>query len=102
MKRGRRVVTLIVALFLLVLVPHKVKADQYGGHKPTKEISIEKFVEVPGSSDFVNNLSADDSKFNAGDVVTFKLVVKNPSDATLHNVTVTDQVPDFLQPIEGP
>ncbi len=82
---------------------------QYGNCPPSQSILIDKFVgratlNKGGFTDieYVDNLSASDTRFHANDMVAFKLKVKNTSGTTLTNVTVKDYVPAYVNPIEGP
>lgn len=79
---------------------------QYGGNQvcvTTGALQINKKVFNPRKSDFVDNifLPSQDTengyKFKTGvEVITFKITVKNIGDNTLHNVTVTDTLPQYL------
>lgn len=82
---------------------------QYGNCPPSQSILIDKFVgkvtlNKGGYTDieYVDNMSASDSRFHAGDMVAFKLKVKNTSNITLTNVTVKDFLPTYVNAIEGP
>ncbi len=109
-------VTAALALFLLAAVK-TTHADygcsgqygQYGGCPPTQSIMIDKTVGkvvTNGANSttigYVDNLSASDPRFKAGDIVYFQLKVKNTSTATENNVKVTDYVPSYIDPVEGP
>jgi len=104
-----------IALFLLMLhVPrYKLHVNgqygQYGGETPSYSILVDKMVGVPtqkkgGSQtyNYVDNLSSSDHRFSPNQEVWFKIKVKNISNKNLTSVQVTDYVPQYLMPIEGP
>jgi len=82
---------------------------QYGGETPSYSILIDKMVGKPtqtkGGSQtytYVDNLSPSDPRFSPNQEVWFKVKVKNTSSQNLTAVQVTDYVPSYLMPIEGP
>jgi uncharacterized repeat protein (TIGR01451 family) len=81
-----------------VLAP-SVLADSYGsyggGGTPT-DLVINKEVKNPISNVYVENLGSTDPTFSPDATVSFKLVIKNGSGETMHPVTVTDQLPEYL------
>jgi len=83
---------------------------QYGGTTSSDSILIDKQVGKPittskgGSTsiEYVDNLTTSDAHFQPGAEVDFKIKVKNTSNNVLDNVTVTDTLPSYIEPIEGP
>jgi uncharacterized repeat protein (TIGR01451 family) len=82
---------------------------QYGGETPSYSILIDKMVGKPtqtkGGSQtvtYVDNLSPSDPRFSPNQQVWFKVKVKNTSIQNLTAIQVTDYVPSYLMPIEGP
>lgn len=82
---------------------------QYGGCPPSVTILVDKFVGKPNTSvtnatsaDYVDNLSPTDPRFRAGQAIFFKAKVKNTSNTSLYNVTVKDNIPSYIEPLEGP
>lgn len=76
---------------------------QYGGNNcEDVELLIDKKVAEPnsaskgGSLTYKDNLGVNDTKYAAGQKVTFQLVVKNTSNKELRNVTVKDVLPQYL------
>jgi uncharacterized repeat protein (TIGR01451 family) len=59
-------------------------------------------VQKPGTSDYVDNLSVSDSRYNPGNYVMFKVTIKNTSTTTFGGMTAKDYIPDYLTPVEGP
>ncbi len=105
---------LIIFSFLfwtLVFKPSSTEANygQYGGETPSYSILVDKMVGMPistkgGATDYqyVDNLSPTDPRFAPGQEVWFKIKIKNTSSQNLTAVEVTDYVPDYLMPLEGP
>jgi len=86
---------------------------QYGQPSPAMTILVDKMVAKPsitkgGATNeatgaiYVDNLSASDSRYKAGQTVFFKIRVKNTSNIKLTNVTLKDFIPSYLETIEGP
>ncbi|MCX6730320.1 MAG: hypothetical protein NTZ55_00560 [Candidatus Roizmanbacteria bacterium] len=101
--------TLVIALFASA---HSAFAQygQYGQPAPVESILIDKQVSKPVTTskggvlqyEYVDNLTPSDVRFQPGMDIYFKLRVKNTSSTSLDNVMVTDKVPWYLNPIEGP
>ncbi len=77
-------------------------ADPYQPTTPSKEILIDKMVGKPVSDkgtvdyDYVDNLTSNDHTFKPGDIVYFRLRVKNTSQAKLTDVVVKDFEPSYF------
>lgn len=104
------ILTLSVALSISV---PSVFAGQYGQYEqpaPVESILVDKQVSKPifktkgGTTqyEYVDNLTPSDVRFQPGMDIYFKVRVKNTSTVVLNNVMVTDKVPWYLEPIEGP
>jgi len=107
-----------IVLFLVALYVSRLKFNvyaqygqygQYGGKAPSYSILIDKMVGKPsqekGGSQtvtYVDNLSPSDPRFSPNQQVWFKVKVKNTSTQNLTAIQVTDYVPSYLMPIEGP
>lgn len=99
----------LVAIFFVVS-PVSAQYGQYGQPAPVESIFIDKQVSKPVTKskggtlqyEYVDNLTPSDVRFQPGMDIYFKLRVKNTSSVTLNNVMVTDKVPWYLDPIEGP
>jgi len=104
----------IVLLSLTLSVPRYTlyvngQYGQYGEETPSYSILVDKMVGKPtqtkGGSQtytYVDNLSPSDPRFSPNQEVWFKVKVKNTSSQNLTAVQVTDYVPPYLMPIEGP
>jgi len=92
------------SFLLLVLSAGRVMAavrceTQYGGSQvcvSTGQLQVDKKVWDPQRGSWVDNLYITDYKFKTGEVVRFKLSIKNVGDDSLHEVKITDTLPEFL------
>lgn len=66
------------------------------------EILVDKSVKNPATGIFVDHLGPSDPKFRPQQFITFRIVVKNPSNETLKVVEVSDKIPDFVDFMSGP
>lgn len=73
---------------------------QYGTPSENVSILVDKTVSQ-NTSDYVDNLPASDYRFKPGQKVYFKIHVKNTSDSTINNVTVTDELPDYVESLDN-
>ena len=99
-----------IALFFSALFSANLVSAQYVG--PTSiplNLMVDKMVGKPyatkgGATDveYVDNLSASDTRFKPGDEVWFKIKVKNTSNTDISTVVLYDYLPEYLEPIEGP
>ena len=104
----------LVSFFLIALsVVRPVNADygcQYGNCPPSQSILIDKLVGNVNANNnvdittlnYVDNLGTADTRFHANDMVAFKLRVQNTSSVVLYSVNVTDTLPSYINPIQGP
>lgn len=108
--------TIVLGLFLASFksVSAAVRCEtQYGGNQicvTTGQLQVNKTVYNPIKKEYVDNVfppcnESDDKngcdatygyRFQTNEAVTFKIVVKNVGDNTLHNVKVTDTLPQYL------
>ncbi len=113
MKKTSIALAFIVALFFVSAVPSFAQYGQYGQYgqtTPSQSILIDKQVGKPVGTtkggvteiEYVDNLTPADPRFKPGAEVDFKIRVKNTSSVQLDAVTVTDTVPAYIEPIEGP
>lgn len=66
------------------------------------QVLLDKKVRNPSTGVFVDNLGLSDPRYRPAWIVTFRIFVKNPGDELLQNVTVTDQLPQFIDYMSGP
>ena len=110
----KQLFSFIVLLLLTLYVPRYTlhvfaQYGQYGGETPSYSILVDKMVGKPYQTkggvtnlEYVDNLSPSDPRFSPNQEVWFKIKVKNTSTQNLTAVQVTDYVPAYLMPIEGP
>jgi uncharacterized repeat protein (TIGR01451 family) len=78
--------------------------SQYGGGEiciRTGELQINKKVLNPEDNNWVDNLGAKDYHFAPGEIVKFKLEIKNVGDEKLKNINVRDLLPTYLNHYSG-
>ncbi len=106
MIRVTRVVTafFLTLVFAIATVSVSASDTQYGpyGPSPVQSIEVNKTVQRPEKSDFVDNLSPSDPRFAPTQDVFFRITVKNPTDQNLNDVTVKDFIPDLVDVVEHP
>jgi uncharacterized repeat protein (TIGR01451 family) len=71
----------------------------YGGGEnctQTDSIEINKTVQNPKDSKFVENLGPNDSKYSPGQNIQFQITVKNTSGSTANNITIKDNLPRYI------
>ncbi|MBI4100252.1 hypothetical protein HY439_00725 [Candidatus Microgenomates bacterium] len=101
----------LITAFLVALVLNAKPATaavrcetQYGGGEVcvrTGQLQIDKEVFNPQENKFVDNLGITSHKFNPADEITFKLIIKNVGDAKFDKVSVSDELPSFLERTAG-
>lgn len=74
---------------------------QYVTPQPS-QIAINKLVKNPSTNVFVDNLGFNDPRLSPGQEVTFQIQVKNTGAQNLTNLTVKDQLPNFVDFVAGP
>ena len=77
----------------------------YGGGEICQEkiqFTLDKKVQSPTKGgDFVDNLSVNDSRFQAGNTVTFKIKVTNTGDKKIDRLDVVDTFPQYVTFVSG-
>lgn len=100
----------VIVSTLVLSITSKVSANGgcvpvYGGGvqcPPSPQIIINKTVKNPATGFFVDNLGPSDPKYRPQQVVTFHLTVKNPTDQTMNNISVSDKLPREVDFVSGP
>jgi uncharacterized repeat protein (TIGR01451 family) len=104
----KKLIALLATVGAFVFLTTSVSADcvsqygQYGQTCDSYSIVVDKMVQKPGTSDYVDNLSISDPRYKPSDDVMFKVTIKNTSTTTFGGMTAKDFIPDYLTPIEGP
>jgi uncharacterized repeat protein (TIGR01451 family) len=65
-------------------------------------ILVDKKVKDPESNQYVNNIDQNQTLFSPGDHVFFRVSVTNIGTSTLKNITVMDNLPQFLTVLQTP
>jgi uncharacterized repeat protein (TIGR01451 family) len=71
----------------------------YGGGEnciSTGSIEINKTVQNPKDSKFVENLGQNDPKYSPGQNIQFQITVKNSSGNNINNITIKDNLPRYV------
>jgi uncharacterized repeat protein (TIGR01451 family) len=103
----KKILFSLLLLGFASFLPGKAYADCtqiYGGGQicSSSSFTLQKFVQVPGQSNFVNNLSVNDPKYSLSQTANFQLVVTNTGTTNISSVTVVDTFPQFVSFIAGP
>lgn len=101
----KKIFALLTIVFSFLAVTISVSAScggQYESPCQSYSILVDKTVQKPGTSDYVDNLSVSDPRYKPSDYVMFRITIKNASTTTFGGMTAKDFVPDYLTPIEGP
>lgn len=98
----------LVLLFALTLVIKPiwaaVRCETYYGEEVcvrTGELQIDKEVWDVEDGLFVDNMGLTDYKFAPGEVIIFKLKIKNVGDEKFDKVYVKDTLPEYLELVSG-
>lgn len=101
----KKLIALAFIIASLLITPQLALANYgYFGAPgvPSTQLIINKLVQNPINSVFVDNLSTSDPRFLPGQRVTFRIDVKNNGQTDLTNVTVSDRLPDQVTFVSGP
>ena len=109
MKNVKIFSNLIFATIMLVTAHTATAADtqygqygQYGGNIQSQSVTIDKKVARPGTTEFVDNLLPSDPRYVPNQQLWYQIKVRNTTNTQMDNVTVTDIIPDYIEPVEGP
>ncbi|MBU1126851.1 hypothetical protein KKF11_00695 [Patescibacteria group bacterium] len=108
MKKIKLVSLFIFFLTYMLLAKQSLAAvrceSQYGGGEVcvrTGELQIDKKVWNPEYEKWFDNLGVGDYRFAPGEIVRFKLIIKNVGDETFGIVDVRDYLPAYLKHHSG-
>ncbi len=76
---------------------------QYGGGQSCQpvDLTIDKQIKDLSTSNFFDNLSVSASSFASGREFTFRLIIKNSSGETFHNLKIRDVFPETMAFVSG-
>lgn len=103
-----QIAILSLLLSSLLIAPWRIMANdctsQYGGATTCTSTSliINKQVQNPSTSVFVENLGSSDAAFSVGQNVLFKIIITNNGTQALGTVTIKDVFPNELTFVGGP
>jgi len=101
----KKIFVFLAVVFSLLVVTVSVSAGcggQYESPCQSYSMLVDKMVQKPGTSDYVDNLSVSDPRYKPSEYVMFKVTIKNTSTTTFGGMTAKDYVPSYLTPVEGP
>lgn len=108
MKKIKLVFLFIFFLAYMLLAQQSLAAvrceSQYGGGEVcvrTGELQIDKEVWNPEHEAWLDNLGVGDYRFAPGEIIRFKLIIKNVGDETFDTVDVRDYLPTYLNHHSG-
>lgn len=81
---------------------HSVNGYMYGEEQPARQLVVDKQLKSSSTNEWQDNLPASQIVLKEGDLVDFKIIIRNSGDEELKNITVTDELPSFLSFIFGP
>ena len=89
---------ILILILLSLIIPKPTLAavrceTQYGGTQvclTTGQLQVNKEIFDPQNKKYVDNLGINDYKFSPGELLSFRISIKNVGDAVLNKVTVTD------------
>ena len=75
----------------------------YGGGQTctSNNFTINKMVEVPSSSNFVDNLGPNDARFSPSQTITYKLIITNTGSNTIPTLNIVDNFPQLINFVSG-
>lgn len=96
--------SLILTIVTLLVPTTSILADGtnptcpsiYGVACPSGQLSLDKKIQNPKNGEWVETLNANDITFISNQEVSFRVEVKNTGSTNLTNVSVKDQLPDFV------
>jgi len=102
MKKAFVILTIVFSLLAITPSAYASCGGQYESPCQSYSMLVDKMVLMPGTSNYVDNLSVSDPRYKPSEYVMFKVTIKNTSTTTFGGMTAKDFVPNYLTPIEGP
>jgi uncharacterized repeat protein (TIGR01451 family) len=93
-------VAFLLSLSLSLASP--VGAYMYGEEQPTSQLIVDKQITTSENINWQDNLPATQEVLREGDLVKFKITIKNSGDKDLINIEVIDSLPEYLTPVFNP
>ncbi len=92
---------LLATTFLVAAAPLAARAYLYNQGQTTKQLIVDKQLKQVNEGQWHDNLGSKVA-FNRGDLIDFRLIIRNSGDSDLESVVVNDILPNYLQPIFYP
>jgi uncharacterized repeat protein (TIGR01451 family) len=75
----------------------------YGGGQTctSNNFTINKLVQMPNGSNYVDNLGFNDPRFSPSQIVKYELIVTNTGNSTIPTLNVTDNFPAYINFVSG-
>jgi uncharacterized repeat protein (TIGR01451 family) len=101
------IIGLLLTFFVWAKTTQASCTPLYGGGETCTnrgEILVDKFVALPDSNSYVDNIIEGDTVnyYRPGQTVKYKLTVKNTGGDTIGEITVKDLMPDYVEFLSGP
>jgi len=76
----------------------------YGGGQTCTNFNftINKLVQMPNGSNFVDNLSINDPRFSPSQIINYELIVTNTDSNTIPTINIVDTFPTYINFVSGP
>jgi uncharacterized repeat protein (TIGR01451 family) len=103
----KRLLSLLFLLGILGLLPSKAYADCqpiYGGGETCTSYTfiVQKYVQVPGTNNYVSNLYSSGPNYSLSQTVNFRIDVINTGNLTISSISIVDILPQYLKFVSGP
>jgi uncharacterized repeat protein (TIGR01451 family) len=100
---GKTMVVGITLLLSIGLIAAPAWAGyMYGEEEPTSQLIVDKQVTTPDVDNWQDNLPASQIVLKTGDLIKFRITIKNSGDKDLKKIQVTDTLPQYLNVIFNP
>jgi uncharacterized repeat protein (TIGR01451 family) len=102
----KKVLLSLLLLGALSVFSSKAYADCqpiYGGGQTctSNNFTINKLVQMPNGSNFVDNLGFNDPRFSPSQIVKYQLIVTNTGNSTIPTLNITDNFPQYINYVSG-
>jgi len=99
---GKTVVVGVTILVGLGVISTPAMAYMYGEEEPTSQLIVDKQVTTPDIEGWQDNIPSSQLVLQNGDLVKFRIKIKNSGDKNLKNIQVTDSLPQHLNIVFNP
>ncbi len=89
-----------IFVFAFGLMPITSRAYIYNNGQPGSQLVVDKQIKAVTDNNWHENLAS--PIFHRGDLIDFRIIVRNSGDQDLHNIQVRDNLPNYVVPIFYP